>query len=87
MTCRGLANMTRRALIHDSASGPDDLSGPRLIFPIRLGAFHEPGYVSASVRLCASVHPRVFVTGGYQERERCVGIVEDRSDIELCTYG
>jgi hypothetical protein len=37
-----LANMTRRGLIHDSASGPIDFSGPRCILPIGSSAFHEP---------------------------------------------
>jgi hypothetical protein len=27
------------------------------------------------------------VTGGYRECRRCVGIVADGSDTELCTYG
>jgi hypothetical protein len=49
-----LANMTRRGLVHDSASGPVDFSGPRRIFPFRSSASYEPRYVSASARLCAS---------------------------------
>ena len=28
-----------------------------------------------------------IITSGYQEYRRCVGIVADRSDIELHTYG
>jgi hypothetical protein len=37
-----LANRIRRGLIHDSASGPVDFSGPRCIFPFRSSGFREP---------------------------------------------
>ena len=53
--------MTRRGLIHDSASGPMDFSGPRCIFPFRSSAFLELGHFGASARLRASARPRVFI--------------------------
>jgi hypothetical protein len=43
-----LANRIRRGLIHDSASGPAEFSGPRCIFPFRSSAFHEPSCLSPS---------------------------------------
>jgi hypothetical protein len=48
-------------LIHDSASGPIDFSGPRCIFPFRSSGFHEPAYFGASARLRASARPRVLI--------------------------
>ena len=49
-------------LIHDSASGPVDFSGPRCILPIGSSAFHEPAlarqrvYARLRVRASSSVH-------------------------------
>jgi hypothetical protein len=55
-----LANMTRRGLIYDSASGPIDFSGPRCIFPFRSSAFYEPSCLGASARLRAYARTRLF---------------------------
>jgi hypothetical protein len=44
-------------LIHDSASGPVDFSGPRCIFPFRSSGFRELALALQRVSAC----PRVFI--------------------------
>jgi hypothetical protein len=52
---QGWAIYSCDVLIHDSASGPIDFSGPRCIFPFRSSGFHEPAYFGAYAR------PRVLI--------------------------